>query len=154
MTKSRRLPALILLILVVPAPAAAQTSLPEETAPLPEPGTAESPTIVTADEAIAMGRAQIRDMISIDCPPGRAGEEVVVCGRRQNPSRYRLPLARAELGRGTGVRAGDAQLHAMEANDQRCTPIGRDNGCGDGIDVIGIGFAIVRGIAQALANRD
>jgi hypothetical protein len=121
---------------------------------LPQPGTAEAPTIVTADEAIAMGRAQLRDMLSIDCPPGRAGDEVVVCGRRRDQSRYRLPMAEAQLGRGTGVRAGDAQLHAMEANDQSCTPIGRDNGCGGGIDLIGIGFTIVRGIAQALANRD
>jgi hypothetical protein len=52
------------------------------------------------------------------------------------------------------VHAGDAQLHAMEANDQSCTPIGRDNGCGGGIDLIGIAFTILRGIAQALANRD
>ena len=52
------------------------------------------------------------------------------------------------------MRAGDAQLYAMEANNQRCSPVGRDQVCGGGLDVIGIGLAIMRGIAQAVANRD
>jgi hypothetical protein len=52
------------------------------------------------------------------------------------------------------VRAGDAQRYAMEANNQRCSPVGRAQSCGGGFDVIAIGVTIARGIAQALANRD
>lgn len=152
MTKSRTLPALLLAVLQ-PLPLAAQTGLPDDPPPLPQPGTAEAPTIVTADEAIAMGRARVHEILDTECPPG-LNDEVVVCGRRLAFQRYRVPTADPVLGRGTGVRAGDAQLHAMEANNQSCSPIGRDNGCGGGLDLIGIGFTIVRGIAQALANRD
>lgn len=153
MTKSRRLPALFLLAIIQPPALAAQTGLPENPPTLPQLGTPDAPTIVTADEAIAMDRARLRGVIDRECPPSLS-DEVVVCGRRQGMQRYRMPMAEVQLGRGSGVRAGDAQLHAMEANDQSCTPIGRDNGCGGGIDLIGIGFAIVRSVAQALANRD
>ena len=152
MTKSRTLPALLLAVLQ-PLPLAAQTGLADDRPPLPQPGTAEAPTIVTADEAIAMGRARVHEILDTECPPGLS-DEVVVCGRRRAFQRYRVPMADTVLGRGTGVRAADAQLHAMEANNQRCSPVGRDNGCGGGIDLIGIGFTIIRGIAQALANRD
>jgi hypothetical protein len=152
MTKSRTLPALFLAVLQ-PLPLTAQTGLPDDRPALPQPGTAAAPTIVTADEAIAMGRARVHEILDTECPPGLS-DEVVVCGRRLAFQRYRVPMADPVLGRGTGVRAADAQLHAMEANDQSCSPIGRDNGCGGGIDLIGIGFTIVRGIAQALANRD
>jgi hypothetical protein len=153
MTKSRRLPALFLLVVIWPSAALAQTGLPAEGPPLPHPGTADAPTIVTADEAIAVGRARVREILDTECPPG-LGDEVVVCGRRRGIQRYRVPMADPVFGRGTGVRAGDAQLHAMEGNNQRCSPVGRDNGCGGGLDLIGIGFTLVRGIMQALANRD
>ena len=153
MTKSRTLQTLLVLAIVQPLPLAAQTGLPGSPAPLPQPGTADAPTMVTADEAIAMGRARVREIMETECPPGLS-DEVVVCGRRRGIQRYRVPMADPVFGRGTGVRAGDAQLHAMEANDQRCSPVGRDNGCGGGLDLIGIGFTIIRGITQALANRD
>lgn len=153
MTKSRTLPALFLLVLLGSLPVAAQTGVPGDAPPLPQPGTADAPAIVTADEAIAMGRARVREIMETECPPGLS-DEVVVCGRRRGIQRYRGPMADPVFGRGTGLRAGDAQLHAMEANDQRCSPVGRDNGCGGGLDLIGIGFTIIRGIAQALANRD
>ena len=42
----------------------------------------------------------------------------------------------------------------MDAGSERCSAVGRDQQCGGGFDMIGIGFAIVRGIAQALVNRD
>jgi hypothetical protein len=143
MAKSRRLPALFLLVAADPLPAAAQPP------PTPDP-----PTIVTADEAIALDRARMRDFVAIDCPPGREGEEVIVCGRRAGFPRYRVPMADPDIGPRGRNRAAAAQLEAMAANDQSCSPVGRDNGCGGGLDVIGIGFAILRGIAQALANRD
>lgn len=154
MTKSRRLPFLLLLAVAGPLSAAAQTGLPPDSPPLPQAGTPEAPTIVTADEAIAMDRARLRDLVAIDCPPGRQGEEVVVCGRRSGQGRYRVPMADSDIGPGGRRRAGDAQLSAMEANDQRCSPIGRAQACGGGLNIFGIGFAILRGVRQALANRD
>ena len=153
MTKSRRLPALCLLIALWSFPAYPQTGFPSDPQPLPQPGTADAPVIVTADEAIAMGRARVHEIMDTECPPGLS-DEVVVCGRRRGFQRYRVPMADPVYGRGTGVRAGDAQLHAMEGNDQSCSPVGRDNGCGGGIDLIGIAFTVARSIAQALANRD
>lgn len=154
MTKSRRLPALTLLALCWPMEAPAQTGVPESPPPLPQPGTPDLPTIVTADEAIAMDGARTHAVLDRECPHGQMQDDVVVCGRRPGLQRYRLPMAEVETGRGTGVRAGDAQLYAMEANNQRCSPVGRDQVCGGGFNVIGIGLAIMRGIAQAVANRD
>ena len=154
MTKSRTLPALFLLVVTGPLPAAAQTGLPQDRPPLPQPGTPDQPTLVTADEAIAMDRARVQAIIDRDCPPGLLDEEVVVCGRRPGFQRYRVPLRGPDVSLGTRERAADAQLYAMEAGSERCSAVGRDQMCGGGIDLIGIGFTIVRGIAQALANRD
>ena len=151
---SRTLPALFLLIATEPLPAAAQTgSLPDGRV-LPRPGTPGQPTIVTAEEAMAMDRARLHAVLDTECPPGLLDEDVVVCGRRPGFQRYRVPFTGPDVSPGTRERANDAQLYAMDANDQGCSPVGRDNGCGGGIDLIGIGFAIARGIAQALANRD
>jgi hypothetical protein len=154
MTKSRTLPALFLLIMAEPLPAIAQAGLPQDARPLPQPGTPDQPTIVTAEEAIEMDRARVHAILDRNCPPGLLDEDVVVCGRRPGFQRYRVPMAGPDVSEGTRERAGDAQLYAMEANDQSCSPVGRDQMCGGGIDLIGIGFTIVRGIAQALANRD
>jgi hypothetical protein len=153
MTKSRTPPALLLLAVSGPLPAWAQDGPPGDAPALPQPGTPDQPTIVTADEAIAMARARTRDIIDTECPQGQL-EEVVVCGRRPGYQRWRVPLRGPDVSPGTRARAGDAQLHAMEAGSTRCSAVGRDQQCGGGLDVIGIGFAIVRGVTQALANRD
>ena len=153
MTKSRTLPVLVLLVLVGPLPAIAQTG-PRDEAPLPQPGTQDQPTLVSADEAIAMDRVRMRDVVNTECPPGQLDEDVVVCGRRQGFQRYRVPMAGADTSEGTRERAADAQLYAMEAGSTRCSAVGRDQECGGGLDIIAIGFTIVRGIAQALMNRD
>jgi hypothetical protein len=156
MTKSRTLPAL-LLAMAWPAAAFGQsTPLPDpahEAPAPPQPGTEAAPTIVTADEAVAMGRRQVSEMVAQACPSGTTDSDVVVCGRRAGVSRYRLPLPVAPTP-GTGERAGGEQLAAMEAGGTRCSAVGRDQQCGGGLDIFGIGFAVVRGIAQALANRD
>jgi hypothetical protein len=154
MTKSRTLPALFLLVLIQPVSAAAQTGLPRDEPPLPQAGTPEAPTIVTADEAIAMDRVRVGAILDTECPTGVLDAEVVVCGRRPGYQRYRVPMTGPDVSRGTRARAGDAQLAAMEAGSQRCSTVGRDQQCGGGLDLIGIGFAVVRGIAQALLNRD
>ncbi|HTU12876.1 MAG TPA: hypothetical protein VMG08_18450 [Allosphingosinicella sp.] len=151
---SRTLPALLLLVLIPPLPAVAQPGPSQGGPPLPQAGTPELPTIVTADEAIAMERARVRDVLDRDCPPGQLDEEVIVCGRRPAYQRYRVPMAGPDISPGTRERAGDAQLYAMDAGSTRCSAVGRDQQCGGGLDVIGIGFAIVRGITQALLNRD
>jgi hypothetical protein len=157
MTKSRTLPALLLLALAGPAAALGQSiAAPDpahEEAPPPQPGTDAAPTIVTADEAVAMSRRQVSDMVARTCPPGAQDSDVVVCGRRAGLSPYRLPLPSAPV-RGTGERAGGAQLAEIDAGGTYCSAVGRDQQCGGGFDMIGIGFAIVRGIAQALLNRD
>jgi hypothetical protein len=155
MTKSRTLPALLLLAIAWPAASFAQAmpvADPVQEA-LPQPGTEAAPTIVTADEAMAMGRRQVTELVARTCPPGAADSDVVVCGRRAVRSPYRLPLPVAPTP-GTGERAGGEQLAAMNAGGTLCSAVGRDQRCGGGFDIFGIGFAIVRGVAQALANRD
>jgi len=154
MTKSRTLPALFLLVVIQPLPAAAQAGLPRDEPPLPQPGTPEAPTIVTADEAIAMDRARVAAILDTECPTGVLDEDVVVCGRRPGYQRYRVPMTGPDVSPGTRERAGGEQLAAMEAGSARCSAVGRDQQCGGGLDIFAIGFAVVRGIAQALANRD
>lgn len=153
MTKSRTLRALFLLAVIGPLPTYAQTGLPGDEPPLPQPGTPDRPTLVTPEEAIAMGRARMRDLVESECPTGQL-EEVVVCGRRPGYQRWRVPIRGPDVSPGTRERAGDAQLYAMDAGGTRCSAVGRDQRCGGGLDIIGIGFAIVRGITQALVNRD
>ena len=153
MTKSRTLPAVLLLVLAGPLPAVAQTAVADEP-PLPQPATPEQLTIVTADEAIAQDRVRMRDVVNTECPPGQLDDDVVVCGRRPGFQRYRVPMSGADVSEGTRERAADAQLYAMEAGSTRCSATGRDQECGGGLDIIAIGFTIVRGIAQALMNRD
>ena len=153
MTKSRTLPALFLRVAAGPLPALAQTGFPPDEPQLPLPGSPDQPTLVTADEAIAMDRARVRDVLDTECPAG-LDDEVVVCARRPGYQRYRVPMSGPDVSRGTRERAADAQLYAMGAGSERCSAVGRDQQCGGGLDIIGIGFAVVRGIAQALANRD
>jgi len=154
MTMSRTLPALILLVVTGPLPAVAQTGFPTDNPPLPQPGTPDQPTLVTADEAIAMNRVRVRSLLETECPPGQLDEEVIVCGRRPGFQRYRVPMTGPDVSRGTRERAADAQLYAMGAGSERCSAVGRDQMCGGGLDILGIGATIVRGIVQALANRD
>lgn len=153
MTKSRTLPALLILAMAWPAAAYGQGDPAHEGPAAPQPGTIAAPTIVTADEAMAMNRAQVRDVVARRCPEGALDDEIVVCGRREGPSPYRLPLPTVPVP-GSTERAGGAQLAAMDAGSTRCSTVGRAQQCGGGLDLIGIGFTIVRGIAQALANRD
>jgi hypothetical protein len=101
-----------------------------------------------------MDRARMREVVSTECPQGVLDTDVVVCGRRPGYQRYRVPFAGPDVSPGTRERAADAQLSAMEAGGTRCSAVGRDQQCGGGLDIIGIGFAIVRGVAQAIINQD
>jgi len=153
MTKSRTLPGLIALAACLAWPAAAAVQNEAAVDPALQSGTGAAPTIVTADEALAMSRTQVRDLVASGCPPGTLDSDVVVCGRRGGVSRYRLPLPTPVVP-GTGEQAGGEQLAAMDAGSARCSAVGRDQQCGGGFDIFAIGFVIVRGLVQALANRD
>ena len=108
---------------------------------------------VTAEEAIAQQQAQVRGVVERRCPAGAGGEDIVVCGRPERVQRYRVPLPAPETA-GIHARAGGEQLAAMDGGDDRCSTVGRDQQCGGGLDMIGIGFTIARAVVQALANRD
>ncbi len=134
MTKSRTaLLALVPLLAAWPCEAAAQA--------------------VNADEAIALQQAQVRGVVERRCPAAAGGEDIVVCGRQERIQRYRVPLP-VQGNAGPHARAGGEQLAAMDGGDDRCSTVGRDQQCGGGLDMIGIGFTIARAVVQALANRD
>ena len=89
------------------------------------------------------------------CPTASDEEEIVVCGSRDEAARYRVsfdpvPGARHRLIAGEPPSA----MGALGAGDGRCSTVGRDQMCGGGLDVFAIGFAVLRLIRQARANRD
>jgi hypothetical protein len=115
-------------------------------APLP----AQTPS---ADALIERQRTELRSALRLDCPQSADENEVIVCGTREPDQRERLtPIA--PPGRGPADRAGGEQRAAMAVGSETCTPVGRDQRCNGGLDMIGIGFTIARAIGQALANRD
>ncbi len=116
-------------------------------AALPAAAAAQGPA-----DAAARQQAEVRALVAQSCPAGE-GSEVVVCGRREPVQRYRAPLPELAATR-TPERAGDAQLAALATDSGRCSPAIRDQQCGGGLDMIGIGFTIARAVVQALANRD
>lgn len=103
--------------------------------------------------AIEAQQAMVRAAVAADCDPTGDPDEIVVCGRRADDRRHRLPLP-LERPAAAADRAGGEQLAAMEAGSSRCTPAGRAQQCNGGLDVIGIGFTVARAILQALQNRD
>ena len=126
------------------APIAIAAALAAPAAAQPEP----------ADRALEAQRDIVRSSVGADC--AAAGpEEIVVCGRReQEEQERRFRVAPTPDSPGVEDRAGGAQRHAMAAYDQRCTPIGRAQQCNGGLDVLAIGFAIVRTIQAVRARRD
>jgi hypothetical protein len=106
-----------------------------------------------ADQALDAQRSGLRTMMRLDCPPAADDEEIVVCGSRDEDRRQRLPLAIAPAPRAAD-RAGGEQRAALAAAVDPCTPVGRDQQCNGGLDLIGIGFTIARAIARAIARGD
>lgn len=119
----------------------------------PGAAAAQAVTAVTAEEAIARQQAMVRDVVERRCAAGAESGDIVVCGRREPIQRYRVPLP-VQPAPGVHGRAGGEQLAAMDAGNGRCSTVGRDQQCGGGLDVIGIGFTIARAVVKALANRD
>lgn len=132
MTKSRM--ALMLLLAVLPNPASA----------LP----------AGADQLIGTQRRSLRTLMRIECPSAEDPDEIVVCGSREEEDRrHRLPQA-TTASSSRASRAGGEQRAALAEAVDTCTPVGRDQQCNGGVDLIGIGFTVARAIAQAIANRD
>jgi hypothetical protein len=102
---------------------------------------------------IAAQRDALRQAMRLDCPPAGADEEIIVCGSRDADRAQRLPLPVEREPRAADQAAGE-QRAALAIDTSRCTPVGRAQQCTSGLDMIGIGFAIARAVAQALADRD
>ena len=131
MAKSRTAPFLIFLL--APVPAAAQTASPEE--------------LVEAQ------RSRLRETVRIDCPPSSDEEEIVVCGSR-GEDRHRLPLPVGPDPHLPANRAGGEQRAALAIDTSRCSTVGPNQQCTQGLDLLGIAFTAARAVAQALINRD
>lgn len=131
MIKSRTAP--WLLVVLVPLPAAAQT--------------------VPAEELVEAQRSQLRQGIRSHCPPTSGEEEIVVCGQRDQ-DRDRLPLPPGPDPSLPANRAGGEQRAALAIDTSRCTTVGPNQQCNQGLDVIGIAFTVARAVAQALINRE
>jgi hypothetical protein len=130
MTKSRFA---LLLLLAAPAAAAAQ-----------------SPPL-TAEEALAAGQAIVRDTVRPDCT--RGGEEIVVCGRRDDSDRHRLPL-RVDPEPRAADRAGGEQMAAARLDTSRCTAVGQNPQCSGGLPVIPIAIWVLEKVAKAVSGED
>jgi hypothetical protein len=123
MTKSRT--ALFALAALAPSPAMAQ------------PAGDEPPSF------------SVHDLIQRQCPAG--GDEITVCGRRERPERYRLPLPVAAAP-SRHDQAGGEQRTALAIDTSRCTTVGRDQNCGS-VDFLGMGIMIVREIIAGIERR-
>jgi hypothetical protein len=110
---------------------------------------------VTPEEAIARQREEIRDVVNQDCAPAAGPDEVVVCGRRPQLERFRVPLSELPPGSRRRETAGGEQLRAMNAGSEACSTVGpMPYGCTRGLDVMAIGATLLRLIRQARENRD
>ena len=106
-------------------------------------------------EALIEGqRAELRAAMRLDCRrPGDEGE-IIVCGSRDPDRLHRLEPIEGSRPPEAADRAGGEQRAALAAGSSPCTTVGRDQRCNGGLDMIGIGFTLVRAVAQALTNRD
>lgn len=133
MTKSRI--ALLLAAAAAPAAAAAQSAPPP----------------ATAEEAIAAGQAIVRQTLRPGCAEG--DEEIVVCGRRDDDQKHRLPL-RVEPTPRAADSAGGEQLAAIRTDTSRCTTVGQNQQCGGGLPVIPIALWLLESVVKAVEGED
>jgi hypothetical protein len=133
MTKSRI--ALLLLTAAGPVAAAAQSPVPA----------------ASAEEAIAAGQALVRQTVRPGCAEG--GEEIVVCGRRDEDEKHRLPL-RVEPAPRAADSAGGEQLAAIRTDTSRCTTVGQNPRCGGGLPVIPIALWLLESVVKAMDGED
>lgn len=91
----------------------------------------------------------VSDLVRRECPAG--AEEITVCGRRERPERYRLPLP-VERSPSPRDQAGGEQREALAIDTSRCTTVGRDQDCGS-IDFLGMGIMIIREVIRGIERR-
>jgi hypothetical protein len=115
------------------------------------PATAAAAQLDPPRDPVSEQQAEVRAMVS--CPRA-VGDEIVVCGRREEEEARRFRVEPTPPAPSAADRAGGAQRDALAIDTSRCTPVGRDQRCGGGLDVLGIAATIVRGIIAIRARRD
>lgn len=105
----------------------------------------------TAEEAIAAGQAVVRHTLRPGCAEG--DEEIVVCGRRDEDGKHRLPL-RVEAPPRAADQAGGEQMAAMKMDTSRCTAVGQNQQCGGGLPVIPIALWLLESVVKAVDGED
>lgn len=88
--------------------------------------------VVSAEQAIETHRRSFQPVELLDCPPS-VGEEIVVCAKRSARSE-RLPLPIEPV---AGERIAGEMPRATSAAEPSCSAVGRDNGCGGTIPILG-----------------
>jgi hypothetical protein len=106
-----------------------------------------------AAEAVAAQRESIRAVVADDCG-GADGDDIVVCGRRAEEARTRRYRIEPTDYSGPRDTAGGAQIYAMEANTDLCSPVGTVQRCSGGVNVLAIVFGAVRVVQAIRARRD
>jgi hypothetical protein len=107
----------------------------------------------TAQRALDSQRSEVRSVVSSECDEA-VGDEIVVCGRRAEEEARRYRVDPSPDPPRSGDRAGGEQLDAMGLGTSPCTTVGPVQRCTRGLDVIGIGATIFRGIRAIRARRD
>jgi hypothetical protein len=105
--------------------------------------------------AVDAQRELVRSAVAPECDAATSGEEIVVCGRREEEANRRYRLAPMEGSAGAvESQAGGEQLAAMRAGSSRCSTVGRDQQCGGGLPLLAVAATLVRGIRALRARRD
>ncbi|MFN3591394.1 MAG: hypothetical protein ACK4MX_03315 [Thermaurantiacus sp.] len=98
------------------------------------------------------------------CPVASNPDEIIVCARRPEEERYRIPKELRELEAQQVPRRDDvgAERAALASGRPSATGIGSCStvgpggmtGCTPGVDVVGVGRTIVRGVETATEPTD
>jgi len=110
---------------------------------------------VTADDALSNYRQTFRPVSELRCPKG-AGNDIVVCGKRDGPDPNRVPFPNErEPGARVALLPGEppSASAALALTDRGpCETAGPNHSCGGGIDFLSILFGAVK-IAKAIHDR-
>lgn len=104
-----------------------------------------------APDPVGRQREELREIIFPPCPRP-VGDEIVVCGRREEEEQQAHRLAPARGPPGAADRAGGEQRDALAIDTSRCTTVGRDQQCTSGLNVIGIGVTVIRALVALRAR--